>query len=98
MPMHAQCGGGGYNPFAFSALERGGYSAQAPAALPPGKTRYPLYRKLGGPQGRSGRVRKLSPPSGLESQTVQPVTSPNINYCLGIYLEELRETKRGPSA
>ena len=25
----------------------------APAALPPGKTRYPLYRRLGGPQGRS---------------------------------------------
>ena len=34
----------------------------APAALPPGKTRYPLYRRLGGPQGRSGRVRKISPP------------------------------------
>jgi hypothetical protein len=27
------------------------------AALPPGNTRYPLYRRLGGPQGRSGRVR-----------------------------------------
>jgi hypothetical protein len=34
----------------------------ASAALPPGKTRYPLYRRLGGPQGRSGRVRKISPP------------------------------------
>ena len=31
----------------------------APAALPPGKTRYPLYRSLRGPQGRSGRVRVL---------------------------------------
>jgi len=29
--------------------------------LPPGKTRYPLYRRLGGPQGRSGQVRKISP-------------------------------------
>ena len=28
----------------------------APAALPPGKIRYPLYRRLGGPQGRSGQV------------------------------------------
>jgi len=28
-----------------------------PAALPPGKNRYPLYRRLGGPQSRSGRVR-----------------------------------------
>jgi hypothetical protein len=31
----------------------------APAALPPGKTRYPSYRRLGGPQDRSGRVRKI---------------------------------------
>jgi hypothetical protein len=37
----------------------------APAALLPGKTRYPLYRGLDGPQGRSGRVRKISPPSGF---------------------------------
>ena len=35
--------------------------------LPPGKTRYPLYRKLGGPQGRSGQVRKISPPTGIRS-------------------------------
>ena len=37
----------------------------APAALPPGNTRYPLYRRLGGPQGRSERVRKISPPTGI---------------------------------
>ena len=37
------------------------------AALPPGKTRYPLYRRLGGPQSRSGRVRKISPPTGIRS-------------------------------
>ena len=47
----------------------------APAALPPGKTRYPLYRRLGGPQGRSGRVRKISPPPGFDPLTVQPVAS-----------------------
>jgi hypothetical protein len=34
-------------------------------SLPPGKTRYTLYRRLGGPQGRSGRVRKISPPAGF---------------------------------
>jgi len=28
----------------------------APAALPSGKTRYPRYRRLGGPQGLFGRV------------------------------------------
>jgi hypothetical protein len=47
----------------------------APTALPPGKTRYPLYRSLGGPQGRSGRVRKASPPPGFDFRTVQPVVS-----------------------
>jgi hypothetical protein len=35
-----------------------GVLRHAPAALPPGKARYPLYRRLGGPQDRSGRVRK----------------------------------------
>jgi len=43
-----------------------------PAALPPGKTRYPLYRSLGGPRGRSGRVRKISLPLGFDPQTVRP--------------------------
>jgi hypothetical protein len=37
-------------------LEGVGYQHHAPAALPLGKTRYPWYRRLGGPQGRSGRV------------------------------------------
>jgi hypothetical protein len=44
-----------------------------PAVLPPGKTRYPLYRTLGGPHGRSGRVRKYRPPPGFDPRTVQPV-------------------------
>jgi hypothetical protein len=47
----------------------------APAALPPGKTRYPLYRRLGGPQGRFGRVRKLSPPPGFDPRTVKPLAN-----------------------
>jgi hypothetical protein len=52
-----------------------GGQRHAPTALPPGKTRYPLYRRLGGPQDRSGRVRKSSPPPGFDPRTVQPVTS-----------------------
>jgi hypothetical protein len=32
-----------------------GGQRHAPAALPPAMTRYPLIRRLGGPQGRSGR-------------------------------------------
>jgi hypothetical protein len=34
-------------------------------------TRYPLYRRLGGPQGRYGWVRKISPPSGFDPWTVE---------------------------
>jgi hypothetical protein len=43
--------------------------------LPPGKTQYPLYRRLGGPQGRFRQVRKISPPPGFDPRTVQPVAS-----------------------
>jgi hypothetical protein len=32
-----------------------------------------LYRRLGGPQGRSGHVRKISPPPGFDLRTLQPV-------------------------
>ena len=43
--------------------------------LPPEKAQYPLYRRLGGPQGRSGRVWKISPPPGFDPRKVQPVAS-----------------------
>jgi len=54
-----------------------GGQRHAPAALPPGKKEYPLYRKLSGPQGRSGRVRKILPPPGFDPRTIQPVASRN---------------------
>ena len=38
-------------------------------------TRYPLYRKLGGPQGQFGQVRKISPPEESNPLNVQPVAS-----------------------
>ena len=51
-----------------SALDGGvGGQRHDPAALPPGKTRYPLYSRLGGNHGRSGRGRKISPPTGNRS-------------------------------
>ena len=65
-------------PYLFITSEprwgRGGQH-HTPAALPPLKTLYPLYRRLGGPQGRSGRVRKISLPPGFDPRTVQPVAS-----------------------
>ena len=39
------------------------------------ETQYPLYRRLGGPQGRSELVRKISPPQEFDPRTVQPVAS-----------------------
>ena len=46
-----------------AALEGGEWSAARPGrTLPPGKTRYPFYRRLGEPQGQSGRAEKKSRP------------------------------------
>ena len=43
------------------ALDGGGWLTSRPGHFTLGKeTRYPLYRRLGGPQGRSGWVRKIS--------------------------------------
>jgi hypothetical protein len=53
-----------------------GGQRHAPAVLPLGLTRYLLYRRLGRPQGRSGRVLKISPTPGLDPRTVQLVASP----------------------
>jgi hypothetical protein len=58
-----------------AALEGGEWSAaRLGRTLPPGKTRYPFYRRPGGPQGRSGRAENLVP-TGIRSRTVQPVVS-----------------------
>jgi len=56
-------------------------SASRPGrSLPLGKTRYPLYRRLGGPQGWSGQVQKIPPPPGFDPRTVQPVATRYIDY------------------
>jgi len=53
----------------------GEWSAARPGrTLPPGKTWYPFYRRLGGSQGRSGWAENLVP-TGIRSRTVQPVVS-----------------------
>ena len=65
-----------------SALDGGGGQRHAPAALPPAMTRYPLYRRLGRPQGWSGRVLKTSPTPGFDSRTVQLVASRYNDYAI----------------
>jgi hypothetical protein len=58
-----------------SALDGEGGQRHSPADLHPGKFRYPLYRRLGWSQVQSGRVRKISPPTGFDPQTVQALAS-----------------------
>ena len=59
-----------------TTLEWGEGSASRPGrSLRPRKTQYPLYGRLGGPQGRSGQVRKILATPGLDPRTVQPVAS-----------------------
>jgi hypothetical protein len=51
------------------------------AALPRGKMRHLLYR-LGDYQGRSGRVRKISPPPGFELPVRSEFLSPPYMYSM----------------
>ena len=56
-----------------TALEVDEWSAARPGRpLPPGKTWFTLYRRLSGPQGRSGRVQNLDSLQ-FDPWTVQPV-------------------------
>jgi hypothetical protein len=62
-------------------MEVGG-QLHALAALLPGKTQYPLYTKLDGPQGQSGRVRKIPPPPGFDLRVFHPVASHYTNWAI----------------
>ena len=55
-----------------AALEGCEWSASRPGrSLPLEKTWYPLYRRLGGPQGRSGRAENLFA-TGIRSRNLRP--------------------------
>ena len=56
-----------------------------PRSLYPGKTWYPLHRRLGGPQGRSERVLITSSPPGFEPRTSQPVASHYTDLAIPIH-------------
>jgi len=59
-----------------SALDGGWWSTPRLGCFTPAKeTQYPFYRRLGGPQGRSGQVRKISPTSGFDPTTVLSIAS-----------------------
>jgi hypothetical protein len=65
----------------------------ASTALTSGKTRYPLYRRLGGPQGRSGQVRKISPPPGFDLRTAKPLASRCTDYAISALIVSLNSFK-----
>jgi len=55
-----------------SALDEGWLLRPRPGRFTPGiETRYPFYGRVDGPQGRFGRVRKISTPPGFDPRTVQ---------------------------
>ena len=59
-----------------SALDNGGWLTPRPGSSISGKeTRYPFYRSLAGPQGRSGRVLKIAPSLEIDLRAVQSVAS-----------------------
>ena len=70
-------------PFHDHGTRRGvrGSASRPGRSLPPGETRYPLCRRLGGPQGRFGQVRKISPPPGFGPSSQQPVAIPTTLPC-----------------
>ena len=64
-----------------SVLNGGGWSTSRPSRFTPRKkTQNSLYRRLGGPQGQSGWVRKILPALGFDFRTVQPVACRYTDY------------------
>ena len=79
----------------------------------PGNTRYPLYRRLGETQGRSGQVWKISPPTGFDPPTFQPVArsdphctkknmgktfAPQTPFQLATYFSRVNKKRTTPTA
>ena len=64
----------------------GGWATPLPGSFIPKKeTRYPLYRRLGGPLSRSGRLRKISLTPGFDPRTVQPVAGRCIDHAIPVH-------------
>jgi hypothetical protein len=64
-----------------SLLGEDGWSTLRPGRFTPRKEHgISLYKRIGGPQGRSGRVQKSYPPPGFDAETVQPVASSYTAY------------------
>ena len=69
-----------YSIFDLGTRRDEGSASRPGRPLPPGKTQYPFKRRLGGLQGESGQVPKISPPTSFDPRTVQPVGSRYTDY------------------
>jgi len=81
-----------------AALERGEWSVACPGhTLPPGKTQYPFYRRLGRPQGQSGWAENLIP-TRIRSLTVQPIAQSlyQLSYLAHCTLTKYKTTGKFP--
>jgi hypothetical protein len=65
------------------ALDGGGWSAQRSGRFTPGKEPVPIVQEGWVGQGRSVRVRKISPPPGLDPRTVQHLASRYADWATG---------------
>jgi len=70
-----------------SALYGGGWSTPRPGRFTPGKDPVPI-----GPQGRSGQVRKVSPP-GFDPRTVHPVASRYTDWAVPAHCLRKKEVR-----
>ena len=59
--------------------------------VPAGKNQYPLYTRLGGPQGLGG-CGKISSPPGFDPQTTQPVAICNNDWAIPANQLQLEHT------
>ena len=66
-----------------------------PGRFTPWKETYELYRRLGGPQGGSGPVQKISPPNGIRSadRLAHKLWCPDVLY---MHMGLVRRTGRLP--
>ena len=63
-----------------------------PCCFTPGETWHSLFRRLAGPHGRSGRVRKVSPPPGFDPRTNHAVPSLIIHSVMFLHCWQLTYT------
>jgi hypothetical protein len=64
-----------YSFFNLGARWDGWLTPRSGFFTPRKETRYPLNRRLGGPQGRSERLQKISPPPGFDPRTIKSIAS-----------------------